>query len=127
MRQTVFFTASCARSDESLQRQHGIIEPHRPPFDSGACDYSLRHWLVRDVNILDPGERREKFDAITCISVLEQIEDQERAMRSMASLLAPDGILVLTTPYSHGGNSNSNHVQSYRRGFDPLAGSSGSR
>jgi SAM-dependent methyltransferase len=62
---------------------------------------SNRHWAVRDVDIVDPGQQLGKFDAVTCISVLEHIEDHERAMRSMASLLAPDGILILTTPYSH--------------------------
>jgi 2-polyprenyl-3-methyl-5-hydroxy-6-metoxy-1,4-benzoquinol methylase len=42
----------------------------------------------------------EKFDFITCISVLEHIKDHAGAMRSMLSLLNPGGHLVLTCPYS---------------------------
>lgn len=61
-----------------------------------------RHWPVLDVDILSPSDSlRPPYDAITCISVVEHIEDHERAVRNMAALLAPGGILILTTPYSH--------------------------
>ena len=61
-----------------------------------------RHWTVLDVNILNPGNlAQQQFDAVTCISVLEHIEDHARAVHNMAARLSPGGILVLTTPYSH--------------------------
>lgn len=61
-----------------------------------------RHWSVLDVNIVQPdGKLQQSFDAITCISVLEHIEDQLPAVRNMASLLKPGGALVLTTPFSY--------------------------
>jgi 2-polyprenyl-3-methyl-5-hydroxy-6-metoxy-1,4-benzoquinol methylase len=60
-----------------------------------------RHWSVLDVDILNPDDRlRGPFDAITCISVIEHVEDHTRAVQNMVALLAPSGILVLTTPYS---------------------------
>lgn len=60
-----------------------------------------RHWLVEDVDITKPSGFAKRFEAITCISVIEHIEDHVSAMRNMASLLQPGGILVVTTPYSH--------------------------
>lgn len=61
-----------------------------------------RHWAVLDVDILNPGNLGAKdFDAVTCISVLEHIEDHARAVRNMAGRLKQGGIFVLTTPYSH--------------------------
>jgi hypothetical protein len=61
-----------------------------------------RHWTIRDVDILNPNNRLSGvFDAITCISVIEHIENHSQAMRNMVRLLAPGGLLVLTTPYSH--------------------------
>jgi SAM-dependent methyltransferase len=42
----------------------------------------------------------KKFDVITCISVLEHIQDHRAAMKSMYKLLNPGGTLILTCPYS---------------------------
>ncbi len=42
----------------------------------------------------------EKFDFITCISVLEHIKPHGDAVKSMLSLLNPGGHLVLTCPYN---------------------------
>lgn len=60
-----------------------------------------RHWTIADVDITQPnGFAARRFDALTCISVLEHIEDHQAAMRQMLSLLNPQGILVLTCPYN---------------------------
>ena len=62
-----------------------------------------RHWPVLDVDILNPGDHfAGGVEAITCISVLEHITDHARAVRQMVQLLAPGGLLILTTQYSHG-------------------------
>ncbi len=69
-----------------------------------------RHWWVRDVDILNPGEAlSRKYEAITCISVLEHIADHKTAMKNMAQFLEPGGILILTTPFS----SNHPHPNVY--------------
>lgn len=61
-----------------------------------------RHWTVLDLDIVNPkGDLGKTFEAITCISVLEHIEDHARAIQNMVRLLATGGVLILTTPYSH--------------------------
>lgn len=57
-----------------------------------------QHWFVIDRDILDPKLDRA-FDLITCISVLEHIKDFEKAVKEMANLLNPEGVLVLSFPY----------------------------
>jgi 2-polyprenyl-3-methyl-5-hydroxy-6-metoxy-1,4-benzoquinol methylase len=58
-----------------------------------------RHWRVLDDNILSP-KLRQRFDMVTCVSVIEHIENHQAAFRNMVSLLKPGGHLILTTPYS---------------------------
>lgn len=57
-----------------------------------------RHFHVIDQDILRP-ELTNKFDLVTCISVLEHIQDFDRAVKSMFSLLREGGHLVMTFPY----------------------------
>jgi SAM-dependent methyltransferase len=58
-----------------------------------------RHYHVIDDDITDT-RIDDKFDLITCISVLEHIEKYEIAIRNMFSLLNSNGYLILTFPYS---------------------------
>jgi 2-polyprenyl-3-methyl-5-hydroxy-6-metoxy-1,4-benzoquinol methylase len=58
-----------------------------------------RHWCVLNDDIRKP-KMKGPFDLVTCISVIEHIKDHLSAMKGMASLVAPNGYLVLTTPYS---------------------------
>lgn len=64
-------------------------------------DYGLfnRHYHVINDNIVET-KLKDKFDLITCISTLEHIEDYNKAVESMFSLLNPGGYLVLTFPYN---------------------------
>ena len=41
----------------------------------------------------------EKFDLITCISVLEHIKQSDAAVKNMFDLLNPNGFLLITFPY----------------------------
>ena len=58
-----------------------------------------RHFEVTRGDITAPRLDR-KFEAVTCISVLEHIPDHRAAMRGIFSVLAPGGVLVLTCPYN---------------------------
>jgi SAM-dependent methyltransferase len=59
-----------------------------------------RHWHIVDDDIMHTRLPAASFDFVTCVSVLEHITDHRAAMRSMLSLLAPGGHLVLTCPYT---------------------------
>ncbi len=59
-----------------------------------------RHWHVVNDDIRRPATLRPGFDLISCISVIEHIDDATAAFRSMIDLLAPGGHLVLTCPYN---------------------------
>lgn len=58
-----------------------------------------RHYHVIDDDITD-SRLKETFDLITCISVLEHIEQADQAVRNMFSLLNPNGHLLMTFPYN---------------------------
>lgn len=75
---------------------------------------SNRHYHVMDDDITAT-RLSDKFDLITCISVLEHIQTPDDAVRNMLSLLNPAGYLILTFPYNEG---------SYVRNVYELLGSS---
>jgi len=58
------------------------------------------HFNVIKDDICNLSKEYNLFDAITCISVLEHIDKPVLAVKSMASLLKPDGILILTFPFT---------------------------
>jgi len=60
-----------------------------------------RRWTVLDFDITKLGEFHGRFDAVTCISVMEHIADHETAVRNMLQLPAPGGLLIISTPYNH--------------------------
>ncbi len=57
-----------------------------------------RHYHILDDDITKT-RLKESYDLITCISVLEHIEDHQTAVQNMIKLLKPGGHLVLTCPY----------------------------
>jgi 2-polyprenyl-3-methyl-5-hydroxy-6-metoxy-1,4-benzoquinol methylase len=58
-----------------------------------------RHFYVINDNIVK-SNLNETFDLVTCISVLEHIEEYDKAVSSMAKLLKGGGHLILTFPYN---------------------------
>jgi SAM-dependent methyltransferase len=62
-----------------------------------------RHYHILDDDICDT-RLRERFDLITCVSVLEHIERADAAVQNMFSLLNPGGHLILTFPYCERGS-----------------------
>lgn len=59
-----------------------------------------RHYYVMQDDILRTKLKHAEYDLITCISVLEHIQDHRQAVRSMIDLLKPGGRLVLSFPYN---------------------------
>lgn len=66
--------------------------------DYWGADAFNRHYHVIDDNICDTS-LKDQYDLITCISVLEHMEEPDAAIRNMLSLLKPHGHLILTFPY----------------------------
>lgn len=60
-----------------------------------------RHWTVLNVDITNIRDFCGDFQAITCISVLEHIENHLQAMKNMARLLTSGGSLILTCPFNN--------------------------
>ena len=58
-----------------------------------------RHYFIIDDDITKT-MIHETFDFITCISVLEHIQEHDAALRSLSRLLNPGGHLVVTFPYN---------------------------
>lgn len=73
-----------------------------------------RHYHVINDDITDT-RLSDKFDFITCISVLEHIQNPDDAILNMFFLLKPNGHLILTFPYTE---------KSYVRNVYELQGSS---
>jgi 2-polyprenyl-3-methyl-5-hydroxy-6-metoxy-1,4-benzoquinol methylase len=58
-----------------------------------------RHYHVINDDITDSCIS-DKFDLITCISVLEHVQNYQSAVKNMFTLLNPNGHLIMTFPYS---------------------------
>lgn len=54
-------------------------------------------WFVQDLNRLLQF-KDEKFNVVTCVEVLEHIENPRKLIREMYRVLKPGGILVASTP-----------------------------
>jgi len=56
---------------------------------------------VRELDITNPQDFEalpHDFDTVLCLSVLEHVQDRAGALRNMASVLAPGGLLLLIVP-----------------------------
>lgn len=82
-------------------------------------DYWLSGMLNRHYHVIDDditnSRLSNKFDLITCISVLEHIKNPDDAIRNLFRLLKQNGYLILTFPYNE---------RSYVRNVYELPGSS---
>lgn len=67
--------------------------------DYWGLTFTNRHYHVIKDDITDP-RIDKRFDAATCISVLEHIPNHVDAIEGIFSLLKPGGYLILTVPYN---------------------------
>lgn len=63
--------------------------------------FQNRHLFVHRDDIRESRFSNASYDAVTCISTLEHIDDFDRAVDAMVRLLKDEGILILTFPYTH--------------------------
>lgn len=76
-----------------------------------ATDKMNNYWASRTINRhyhivyddITETQLTEKFDLISCISVLEHIENADVAVSNMVRLLKKNGYLILTFPYNEKG------------------------
>ena len=70
--------------------------------DYWSSGMSNRHYVVLDYDITSEKHLQvgEKFDLISCVSVLEHIKDHDQAIKNMFELLNDEGHLVITCPYT---------------------------
>jgi 2-polyprenyl-3-methyl-5-hydroxy-6-metoxy-1,4-benzoquinol methylase len=52
-------------------------------------------------NIYDLPYESDSFDLALCLEVLEHIEDDQRAIREIARVLKPGGVLIAAVPYTY--------------------------
>lgn len=67
-----------------------------------------RHFHIVDDDILNPKESK-LYDVLTCISVLEHIDDPDKAVQNMLGLVKKDGYLIISFPF----NENKYHHNVY--------------
>lgn len=110
------------------------LDPGLKVLDVGAGTSSLPHLLsycgykveavdlnpnnyffdVKSKDISKSPYRENRYDFVTCISVLEHIPDYDSAVKNMIAGLKQGGILILTTPFSQSG-----YVDNYLLDSDP--------
>ncbi len=73
--------------------------PEHGEFLNRQLFFNRHYHVVRD-EVTSP-RLTQQFDCVTCLSVLELIDDHRAAVRGMFSLLKPGGFLILSFPYNH--------------------------
>jgi 2-polyprenyl-6-hydroxyphenyl methylase/3-demethylubiquinone-9 3-methyltransferase len=63
-----------------------------------ARDHAAAMGLAIDYRIGDVQELKGAFDLITCMEVIEHVADPAVFVRALARRLAPDGLLIMSTP-----------------------------
>ena len=62
---------------------------------SAGCSHNIE-FTVGDVAAIPFGDA--SFDVVTCMEVIEHVEDPERVLDELQRVLKPDGLLLLSTP-----------------------------
>jgi 2-polyprenyl-6-hydroxyphenyl methylase/3-demethylubiquinone-9 3-methyltransferase len=69
-----------------------------PELIAVARDHAAKMGLAIDYRAGAVEELRGQFDLITCMEVIEHVADPAAFMQALAKRLAPDGLLILSTP-----------------------------
>jgi 2-polyprenyl-6-hydroxyphenyl methylase/3-demethylubiquinone-9 3-methyltransferase len=79
---------------EPVEARIGEAGGERPSTSSGRAGVGSVAYLSGELASLDLG----RFDLITSMEVIEHVADQRAFVASLAARLAPDGLMVLSTP-----------------------------
>jgi SAM-dependent methyltransferase len=60
---------------------------------------SYTSYSFPEFDLLNPGQINKQFDAVLCEQVLEHVQDPFQATRTLYDLVAPGGVLVVSTPF----------------------------
>jgi GT2 family glycosyltransferase/SAM-dependent methyltransferase len=107
--------ASVATSAVGIELDEQTVRHSRANYD--APNLEFRHGSALDLSAFGDGE----FGLVACFEVIEHVAEQERLLGEIARVLAPDGILVCSTPdrvaYSEDtGVDNPYHVRELDQG-----------
>lgn len=76
--------------------------------------------VISDIHRLSEVFQPESFDFVLCTDVLEHVPRPWQAVRQLAEVLKPDGILLLTTPFNFHIHRNQNTKDYWRLSADGL-------
>ena len=91
-------------------------------------------WIIQQQNVI--GKRMEffqqnmedfdshlRFDCVTCLSVIEHVEDDIAFVKQMAKYVKPNGFIIITTDFHPDGKAKSDgHLRTYnKRGLTKIA------
>lgn len=81
------FIRYCTRLQNKKDRGN-LFEPRKNSMATFICG-----------DILDYGIENSQFDLISCINVIDRVKDPQLLLDRTKNILAPNGILIITTPY----------------------------
>ncbi|MGN6589276.1 MAG: bifunctional 2-polyprenyl-6-hydroxyphenol methylase/3-demethylubiquinol 3-O-methyltransferase UbiG [Sphingomicrobium sp.] len=73
-----------------------------PDLVAAAREHSTAQGLAIDYRAGELSQLEGRFDLITCMEVIEHVADPAAFVRLLADRLAPDGLLILSTPNATG-------------------------
>ena len=92
-----------AESVVGVDRSEGVIEAIAPGMPAGV---ELQVGDIRSLALPD-----EAFDLIVCFETIEHVEHPRAALTELARVLAPDGVVIVSTPERRlTGGDNPHHV-----------------
>ena len=71
------------------------IDPEKEFIDKGNSNYPNINFIESTIEDFNPGE---KFDFIMCLEVIEHCQDQQQVVKKIYSLMADDGIALVSMP-----------------------------
>jgi SAM-dependent methyltransferase len=87
-----------ARTGIAVTAIDNMESPWRGRFLNRQRFFNRHYYVIRD-DVTSP-TLQERFDCVTCLSLLGLVPDHRAAVRGMFSLLEPGGILILSCPYN---------------------------